>query len=95
MVHAPNGTRAKWHTRQMAHAPNGTRAKWYRRQMAHTPLFDTDLLTRVRTEAEASFVIEHLKIGILHVLTVIYHVSLCKNVIRRRCVTDRIISCSG
>jgi hypothetical protein len=31
MVHAPNGTRAKWHTRQMVHAPNGTGAKW------HTP----------------------------------------------------------
>jgi hypothetical protein len=24
MVHAPNGTRAKWYTRQMVHAPNGT-----------------------------------------------------------------------
>jgi hypothetical protein len=24
MVHAPNGTRAKWYTRQMVQAPNGT-----------------------------------------------------------------------
>jgi hypothetical protein len=24
MVHAPNGTRAKWYTRQMEQAPNGT-----------------------------------------------------------------------
>jgi hypothetical protein len=27
MVHAPNGTRAKWHTRQMVHARTG--AKWH------------------------------------------------------------------
>jgi hypothetical protein len=29
MVHAPNGTRAKWYTRQMVQAPNGTGAKWH------------------------------------------------------------------
>jgi hypothetical protein len=29
MVHAPNGTRAKWYTRLMVQAPNGTGAKWY------------------------------------------------------------------
>jgi hypothetical protein len=27
MVHAPNGTRAKWYTRQMAQAPNDTQAE--------------------------------------------------------------------
>jgi hypothetical protein len=45
MVHAPNGTRAKWYTRQMAQAPNGTGA----RRFTHFELDDhVRVLPRVK-----------------------------------------------
>jgi hypothetical protein len=69
MVHAPNGTRAKWHTRQMAQAPNGTRAKWYRRQMAHTPLPTILLSFELNNKVKYFFKIGHFRSQTTSVIT--------------------------